>query len=32
MKELLTGAVVFLTIGFGMIEGIIDWVLTSLGA
>lgn len=31
MKEMMTGALVFLMIGFGMVEGAVNWALTGLG-
>lgn len=32
MKETMIGAVIFLSVGFGVVEGAINWVLTALGA
>lgn len=31
MKDMILGAVIFLTVGFGMAEGAIDWFFTAIG-
>jgi len=31
MKDLLLGAVIFLTVGCGIAEGAIEWLFTALG-